>query len=708
MRYAPFLLGTVLSTGLVSAQNVANYSVADGNRIHAGTYSVATGLTEGGPVTTGVTSSLGTASCVLGTAECGLGLIYNNSVAYPTLPDAFHNASFGNTIIDEGRIPSIDGGGPADTYSVVGLTIGYVTNQPHVDVRLSFWCDGDTCDTLATLGTPAAQFDLLGLPGSPDGMNTTLIVDVDLCDLAFDLIGDANGIRNDGDWDRFGWGFKVLNQDAGMGHMTGPLAAGDPQSCARGLGLFGAMGGFGTFPALGCDGQMEGESTGLATQDSFRRASDGPAASDCFFFGGYPANPLGSFYLKLHSSNVNDECSTAIDLGSSIGAGLASCDTCCATSSTDPVACGSFGGSPDVWYEWVAPLSATYVFDTCGSDYDTVLAVYSGACGALTCEAFNDDACGVQSRVQVSTMAGQSYLIRIGGFDASECGSAVLGIDIDPCSIAMDDVFGDNDTCVDSTLISGATLSDFAFLGDDDFYAGVVCAGETVTIDALFVDADGDIDLELFEGFGGCPGTLVSTGNSTTDNEQVSFTNTSASAVRFYVRVLLFDGDCNSYELQVAGNCTVGTTYCSDGVQNPNSTGKIALLTVWGSLNVVDDDLNLLATCLPPNSPGYFIWSTSQGLIDLPAVSISDGFLCLGSGQGRFNGRDGGPGMVLNSGPDGTFQLFGIDTTMMPQSSMAGNLAIFPGLSGYFQAWYRDSAGTFGNNFTNAVTVTWQ
>jgi len=46
--------------------------------------------------------------------------------------------------------------------------------------------------------------------------------------------------------------------------------------------------------------------------------------------------------------------------------------------------CGGSDSAVDVTYKWTAPVADTYVIDTTGSDYDTLLEVREGACSG-TC-----------------------------------------------------------------------------------------------------------------------------------------------------------------------------------------------------------------------------------------------------------------------------------------------------------------------------------
>lgn len=88
------------------------------------------------------------------------------------------------------------------------------------------------------------------------------------------------------------------------------------------------------------------------------------------------------------------------------------------------------GGSSSVWYRWTAPESGTIMFNTVGSNYDTMLGVYTGDdLMALTTVAKNDDFSGWRlyypSRVIFTAVAGTEYRIRVDGYDNKQ-GSVVL------------------------------------------------------------------------------------------------------------------------------------------------------------------------------------------------------------------------------------------------------------------------------------------
>jgi hypothetical protein len=81
----------------------------------------------------------------------------------------------------------------------------------------------------------------------------------------------------------------------------------------------------------------------------------------------------------------------------------------------------SHGGPPRVTYQWQAPSDGTFVFDSRGSDYDTVLAVRRECFGeVLDC---NDDTVGVQSQVVLEMYEGQEVIVEIAMFGGVSCTS---------------------------------------------------------------------------------------------------------------------------------------------------------------------------------------------------------------------------------------------------------------------------------------------
>ena len=88
-------------------------------------------------------------------------------------------------------------------------------------------------------------------------------------------------------------------------------------------------------------------------------------------------------------------------------------------------------GDASVWWTWTAPGAGTCTIDLSGSNFDTVLAVYTGTTLAgLTTIASNDDISSADqdSRVVFSTTAGTVYEIAVDGFSAGNQGTIALAL----------------------------------------------------------------------------------------------------------------------------------------------------------------------------------------------------------------------------------------------------------------------------------------
>ena len=85
----------------------------------------------------------------------------------------------------------------------------------------------------------------------------------------------------------------------------------------------------------------------------------------------------------------------------------------------EPDHAGNPGGA-SVWYAWTAPESGRTSMSVCYSEFDTLLAVYTGDdLAALTEVAADNNGCSPQSRVTFAATAGTTYRIAIDGADGA-------------------------------------------------------------------------------------------------------------------------------------------------------------------------------------------------------------------------------------------------------------------------------------------------
>ena len=120
--------------------------------------------------------------------------------------------------------------------------------------------------------------------------------------------------------------------------------------------------------------------------------------------------------LAAAAQPVNDDCANASVIGALPFS--ASLNTSTATSEPDdpPLHCNfDFDeGTRTVWYSYTASQDVALEVSTLGSDYDTIVAMHGGTCGALTQLACKDpDAIESFSRVFVAVASGETVLIEV-------------------------------------------------------------------------------------------------------------------------------------------------------------------------------------------------------------------------------------------------------------------------------------------------------
>jgi hypothetical protein len=151
---------------------------------------------------------------------------------------------------------------------------------------------------------------------------------------------------------------------------------------------------------------------------------------------------------------ANDDCANAIPISD----GVTAYSTLGATTdgNNHSGAGCQFDGQTynDIWFTYSATCTGNLTVSTCGTaDYDTDLVVYDGiGCTPTDAELLgcSDDAVGCpdfSSEVTVPVVAGNGYLIRVGGFNSSDSGTGMLSIE---CA----GVGGDNnDDCATAPVV---------------------------------------------------------------------------------------------------------------------------------------------------------------------------------------------------------------------------------------------------------------
>ncbi|MFM9170745.1 MAG: hypothetical protein ACKOTD_11720, partial [Phycisphaerales bacterium] len=96
------------------------------------------------------------------------------------------------------------------------------------------------------------------------------------------------------------------------------------------------------------------------------------------------------------------------------------------------------------YFTFTPSTSGTYVFSTCGTSWDTRLAVLSScstaASAVLQC---NDDSCGYQASLSLALSANTTYRILVGGFGAADGGVGTLSVATQTVGSGADVIVGD-------------------------------------------------------------------------------------------------------------------------------------------------------------------------------------------------------------------------------------------------------------------------
>ena len=274
-------------------------------------------------------------------------------------------------------------------------------------------------------------------------------------------------------------------------------------------------------------------------------------------------------------------CDNAIALQ----AGTTPFSTTAGAGDVDPGDCGSIY---DVnWYAFTASVTGTHALSTCNAaNFDTKIAVF-GSCDVGSIIACNDDATGCSgytSAVDFEGVAGETYVIALGGYSSGNTGSGSL-------SLTEPDEGDDGDGGVVLLAIQGNPTFDFGVARDEDVVAVDLTTNEVTLwfdgsdvglggyrISALSRLDDGDLLLSLTQG-----GTVG--GVSFDDSDILRFTPSQLGAVTAGTFSLWFDG--SDVGLTTNGEDIDGLDVLDDGTVILSTTGGHRLPSVRGN----DEDL---------------------------------------------------------------------------------------------------------------------
>lgn len=342
----------------------------------------------------------------------------------------------------------------------------------------------------------------------------------------------------------------------------------------------------------------------------------------------------------LGGAPANDNCADAIPISN----GLTAFSTIGATTDGNAHAGGcQFDGQTynDIWFTYSADCTGNLTVETCGiADYDTDLVVYDGImCTPGDAEVLgcNDDTAGCSgftSRVTVPVVAGNGYLIRVGGFADGDVGTGML-------SVACVGVGGaNNDECATAPEVDCSGSVTFNNSGntnnpaDPDFsciFNGPGPGVGSAWYQFVATSADVTIDTEgsavsdtVLAAYSGMCGSLTEIGCSDDEGtgllSTISLTGLTVGNT-YYIQVASFSASSLgsiTLNLDCGGGPGGGGDDCADPLMVP-CNGSVS----WNNSTFVNDPMDPDFSCIfggpgPGAGNGWvtFVATTTQAVVD--------------------------------------------------------------------------------------------
>lgn len=398
----------------------------------------------------------------------------------------------------------------------------------------------------------------------------------------------------------------------------------------------------------------------------------------------------GLFDMFVDCAPVNDDCVNALTIECGETASGSTED---ASSDTYPGCGTAFSTAPGVWYTFTG-IDGSMTLSTCnaGTDYDTKLFLFEGACGALNCIAGNDDdfGCGfssLRSTITFNPVDGATYYVLVNGFSSSSTGDFELRLSCNfntnfVCTDAQDVECGDivSGTTVDTGSESLPNCGGTTLNTSGTVWYHLVGTGDEVTVTTCNPGSNFDTKIGVFTG--SCGSLVCVTGD---DDDPCPFSGLRSrvnflaeDGVSYFIVVTGFGSNEGNYELSIE---------CEDPTPIPACAAATEIFcdeVVAGS--TVGAPITDLASCGTALNTSPGVWYKFTGLGDNVTLSTCTG-TAYDSKIGVYTGSCFEGGLVCVGGND---DACGLQSSVGPFAAMNGvtyyiYVSGFGGQSGAFE-----------------------
>ena len=263
-----------------------------------------------------------------------------------------------------------------------------------------------------------------------------------------------------------------------------------------------------------------------------------------------------------------------------------------ATAEAGEPAHAGYTARKSVWWQWTAPFSGRAQIDTIGSDFDTVLAVYSGASlASLNTEAMDDDSGGAgTSRAVFTATAGTVYRIAVDGYGGAE-GTVTLHVNVSNIAPGNDD-FANRATLTGTSFSTNAANVNASAEANEPNHAGRTATKSlwwkwTAPADGRVTirTAGSSIDTVLAVYTGASLATLsvVAANDDARDTSTSAVTFSAVAGTTYQIAVDGYNGATG--DLVLTGALEASVLYATDFENFSIGTETLALTDGWLGLN---------------------------------------------------------------------------------------------------------------------------